>query len=170
MPSTVSAICLFANRPFAEPRALGPYAGSLAGRRHRASSGCGFPAPGTVTLDSATRSRHVAPESARIRWRRMSSEAADAAGGEVPEAAQAPRIGVGFVVVPQSPARARCLYPCMSASRESRATRRLLEGRERTLQPMDLPTGGQRVLSSPAGAPVSREPPRFHATFGRCWK
>jgi hypothetical protein len=40
------------------------------GRGHRASSGRGFPAPGTVTLGSATRSRDVGADSATIRrWR-----------------------------------------------------------------------------------------------------
>jgi hypothetical protein len=45
----------------------------------------------------------------------MWSQAADAAGEELAEGAQAPRVSVGLMVVRHGGRRARCLYPCISA-------------------------------------------------------
>jgi len=82
--------------------ALGLPAESNSGRGHRASSGRGRSATGTVTLDSATRSRIVAGCCGGFRDDSPVAEsikAADVARDDVADGADAPRVGGGVVVV-----------------------------------------------------------------------
>ena len=98
-----------------EPPALGLHVESLAGRRHRASSGCSLPRAGH---SDAQVGHEIKACRARFREDSLaaeSSQAADAACEEVAEGAQAPWVGVGFVVVRHGGRRARGLYPCISA-------------------------------------------------------
>jgi hypothetical protein len=83
-------------------------------QHHRASSGCSLPRAG----HSDARLGHHEIKACRARFRE-DSLAADAAGEEVAEGAQAPWVGVGLVVVRHGGRRARCLYPCISAKRGS---------------------------------------------------